>query len=72
MYAASAPTLQISVDLLKAPFDVSGINIPCFMVAGTKKVDAGDEKIQGFAACRIAGKVQQYIGMDILSTEEPI
>lgn len=24
----SAPTLQISVDLLKAPFDVSGINIP--------------------------------------------
>ena len=31
MYAASAPTLQISVDLLKAPLDVSGINIPCFM-----------------------------------------
>ena len=25
MYAASAPTLQISVDLLKAPFDVSTI-----------------------------------------------
>ena len=47
MYAASAPTLQISVDLLKAPFDVSGINIPCFMVAGTKKVDAGDGKNSG-------------------------
>lgn len=47
MYAASAPTLQISVDLLKAPFDVSRINIPCFMVAGTKKVDAGDGKNSG-------------------------
>ena len=43
----SAPTLQISVDLLKAPFDVSGINIPCFMVAGTKKADAGDGKNSG-------------------------
>ena len=47
MYAASAPTLQISVDLLKAPFDISGVNIPCFMVAGTKKVDAGDGKNSG-------------------------
>jgi hypothetical protein len=42
MYAASAPTLQINLDLLKAPFDISGVNIPCFMVAGTKKVDAGN------------------------------
>ena len=47
MYAASAPTLQISVDLLKAPFDISGVNIPCFMVAGTQKVDAGDGKNSG-------------------------
>ena len=58
MYAASAPTLQISVDLLKAPFDVSGINIPCFMVAGTKKVDAGDGKNSGI--CPLVELQEKY------------
>ena len=60
MYAASAPTLQISVDLLKAPFDISGVNIPCFMVAGTKKADAGDGKNSGicppaWGGCTVQG-----------------
>ena len=54
----SAPTLQISVDLLKAPFDVSGINIPCFMVAGTKKVDAGDGKNSGI--CPLVELQEKY------------
>ena len=58
MYAASAPTLQISVDLLKAPFDVSTISIPCFMVAGTKKVDAGDGKNSGI--CPLAQLQEKY------------
>ena len=58
MYAASAPTLQISVDLLKAPFDVSGVNIPCFMVAGTKKVDAGDGKNSGI--CPLVELQEKY------------
>lgn len=58
MYAASAPTLQISVDLLKAPFDVSGINIPCFMVAGTKEVDAGDGKNSGI--CPLVELQEKY------------
>ena len=58
MYAASAPTLQISVDLLKAPFDVSGINIPCFMVAGTKKVYAGDGKNSGI--CPLVELQEKY------------
>lgn len=58
IYAASAPTLQISVDLLKAPFDVSGVNIPCFMVAGTKKVDAGDGKNSGI--CPLVELQEKY------------
>ena len=58
MYAASAPTLQISVDLLKAPFDISGVNIPCFMVAGTKKVDAGDGKNSGI--CPLVELQEKY------------
>ena len=58
MYAASAPTLQISIDLLKAPFDVSGINIPCFMVAGTKKADAGYGKNTGI--CPLVELEEKY------------
>ena len=58
MYAASAPTLQISVDLLKAPFDNSGVNIPCFMVAGTQKVDAGDGKNSGI--CPLVELQEKY------------
>lgn len=58
MYAASAPTLQISVDLLKAPFDISGVNIPCFMVSGTKKVDAGDGKNSGI--CPLVELQEKY------------
>ena len=58
MYAASAPTLQISVDLLKAPFDVSTISIPCFMVAGTKKADAGDGKNSGI--CPLVELQEKY------------
>lgn len=58
MYAASAPTLQISVDLLKAPFDISGVNISCFMVAGTKKVDAGDGKNSGI--CPLVELQEKY------------
>ena len=58
MYAASAPTLQISVDLLKAPFDISGVNIPCFMVAGTKQIDAGDGKNSGI--CPLVELQEKY------------
>lgn len=58
MYAASAPTLQISVDLLKAPFDISGVHIPCFMVAGTKKTDAGDGKNSGI--CPLVELQEKY------------
>ena len=58
MYAASAPTLQISVDLLKAPFDISGVNIPCFMAAGTKKADAGDGKNSGI--CPLVELQEKY------------
>ncbi|MDO5143988.1 MAG: alpha/beta hydrolase [bacterium] len=58
MYAASAPTLQISVDLLKAPFDISGVHIPCLMVAGTKKVDAGDGKNSGI--CPLVELQEKY------------
>ena len=58
LYAASAPTLQISVDLLKAPFDISGVNITCFMVAGTKKVDAGDGKNSGI--CPLVELQEKY------------
>ena len=58
MYAASAPTLQISVDLLKSPFDVSGITIPCFMVAGTKQIDAGDGKNSGI--CPLVELQEKY------------
>ena len=58
MYAASAPTLQISVDLLKAPFDISGVNIPCFMVAGTKQIDAGDGENSGI--CPLVELQEKY------------
>lgn len=58
MYAASAPTLQISADLLKAPFDISGVNIPCLMVAGTEKVDAGDGKNSGI--CPLVELQEKY------------
>ena len=58
MYAASAPTLQISVDLLKAPFDIRGVNIPCLMVAGTKKLDAGDGKNSGI--CPLVELQEKY------------
>ena len=58
MYAASAPTLQISVDLLKAPFDISGVKIPCFLVAGTNKVDAGDGKNSGI--CPLVELQEKY------------
>ena len=58
MYAASAPTLQISVDLLKVPFDISGVNIPCFMVAGTKTADAGDGKNSGI--CPLVELQEKY------------
>lgn len=44
-YETNASRLQIKVDLLKAAFDFSSVNIPCFMVVGTSKVDAGDGKI---------------------------
>lgn len=65
MYAASAPTLQISVDLLKAPFDVSTISIPCFMVAGTKKVDAGDGKNSGICPLVELQEKYDYISNDV-------
>ncbi len=58
MYAASAPTLQISIDFLKAPFDVSGIKIPCFMVAGTGQVDAGNGKDSGI--CPLVELQEKY------------
>ena len=58
MYAASAPTLQIGVDLLKAPFDISSVNILCFMVAGTQKVDAGDGKNSGI--CPLVELQEKY------------
>ncbi len=58
MYAASAPTLQISIDFLKAPFDVSGIKIPCFMVAGTGQIDAGNGKDSGI--CPLVELQEKY------------
>lgn len=58
MYAASAPTLPISVDLLKAPFDISGVNIPYFMVAGTKQIDAGDGENSGI--CPLVELQEKY------------
>lgn len=41
MYTASATHIVLS-EALKWPYDVSKVNIPYFMVAGTKTVDAGD------------------------------
>lgn len=66
MYAASAPTYQISKDLLKAPFDITGVKIPCFMVAGTGKVDAGDGKNSGI--CPLIELQEKYnkISDDVL------
>ena len=58
MYAASAPTLQISVDLLQAPFDIRGVSIPCLMVAGTKKLDARAGKNSGI--CPLVELQEKY------------
>ena len=49
IWTASAPTYQISVDLLKASYDVSSIKIPYFMVAGTLQIDAGNGTDSGIA-----------------------
>ncbi|MDE5818853.1 MAG: alpha/beta hydrolase [Lachnospiraceae bacterium] len=49
MYTASTPTAAIASDVLKAPYDVSGIQIPWFMTAGTGEADSGNEKNTGIS-----------------------
>ena len=58
MYAASSPTYQISVDILKVPFDISTVNIPCFLTAGTKQSDAGNGKDSGI--CPLVELQEKY------------
>ena len=49
MYTASTPTRDIAAEVLKAPYDVSGIRIPWFMTAGTGEADSGNEKNTGIS-----------------------
>lgn len=48
IYTASTPYHDLAI-ALNWEYDVSKINIPYFMVAGTKQVDAGNEKDSGIA-----------------------
>ncbi len=49
MYTASTPTADIAAEILKAPYDVTGIRIPWFMTAGTGKYDGGYENNTGIS-----------------------
>lgn len=49
MYTASTPTEAIAADLLHAPYNVAGIQIPWFMTAGTGEIDSGNEKDTGIS-----------------------
>ena len=41
IYTASAPSYEVSAEVLKAPYDLTNLNIPYFMTAGTLYLDAG-------------------------------
>lgn len=49
MYTASTPTRPIAADVLKAPYDAAGIQIPWFMTAGTGEIDSGNEENSGIS-----------------------
>ena len=49
MYTASTPTQDIAAEVLKAPYDVAGIQIPWFMTSGTGEADSGNEKNTGIS-----------------------
>ena len=49
LYTASTPTRDIAADVLKAPYDVAGIQSPWFMTAGTGEADSGNEKNTGIS-----------------------
>ncbi|MDE6189618.1 MAG: alpha/beta hydrolase [Clostridia bacterium] len=58
MYAASSPTLALSVDFLKTPFNISTVSIPCFLTAGTLQSDAGNKKDSGI--CPLVELQEKY------------
>lgn len=49
IYTASAPSIGISKDLIKAPYNLENLNIPYFQNAGTLKFDAGIDENSGIA-----------------------
>ncbi|WP_400194959.1 chlorophyllase/cutinase-like alpha/beta fold protein [Lysinibacillus telephonicus] len=64
IYTASTPHLALA-EGLKWQYDVSKINIPYFMTAGTLKIDAGDDKNSGIAPLFSLQENYQAISDDV-------
>lgn len=64
IYTASAPHRELA--MLKWEYDVSKINIPYFMTAGTLQVDAGNEKDSGIAPLWSLQENYEMLSNDIM------
>lgn len=49
IYTASAPSYIVATEILKIPYDISSLNIPYFMTAGTLRFDAGVDENTGIS-----------------------
>lgn len=49
IYTASAPSYELATKILKTPYDISKLNIPYFMTAGTLRFDAGIDENTGIS-----------------------
>lgn len=65
IYTASTTHIALA-EALKWPYDVSKINIPYFMTAGTLKTDAGDEKDYGIAPLTSLQENYEKLSNDIM------
>lgn len=65
IYTASTTHIALA-ETLKWPYDVSKINIPYFMTAGTLKTDAGDEKDYGICPLQSLQENYEKLSNDIM------